>query len=175
MTEQQRPFSWFSWGFFLAIKCFSPSEGEDWLHLRAASVFHSSYTGCSSWWLWLRILQVSVKLFTGCTWAIKLCQLVSYLKAAALAGHQQMAFWSKTHLAFSPEFSRVCCVHSLHSWWRESGIYRRCFSHLGLKIWRQVSFSSEVSVSINWNIWVLLARLWQVKTGCSCSLLLRFP
>lgn len=97
----------------------------------------------------LRILQVSVKLFIGCTWAMKLCQLVWYFRAAAIAGHKQMGFWSQIHPAWSPKFDWVRCVPSLYSCWRENDICS-VFSHLGIKIcsqilWKQLSLLTKIS------------------------------
>lgn len=111
MPEWQGPFFWCSWGFFGREMHFPCSR---WRPTGEQPVFfthHKLAAVVGDWWL--RILQVSVKLFTGCTWAMKLCQLVSCFRAAAIAHHQQMAFWSKIHLAWSPNFNWDCCVRSL--------------------------------------------------------------
>lgn len=135
------------WTFFLfsEFKCISPTVGEDLVGEQPVFLSCHKLVGLIGDWQ-LRILQVSVKLFIGCTWAMKLCQLVWYFRTAAIAGHQQMGLLSKIHLVWSLKFNRVSCVPSLYSWWRENDIYRLFFSpwHKNLQ-----SDSLAATISIN--------------------------
>lgn len=152
--QSERSFFWFSWLFFFfffwnsnvfpLLKVKTDLAGEQPVFFS----FHKLAGLVGDWQL--RILQVSVKLFIGCIWVMKLCQLVWYFRAAAIAGHKQTGFWNKIHLAWSPKFNRVSCVPSPCSCWRENDIYRlHLFSPWGKIcsqiLWKQLPPLTKIS------------------------------